>query len=107
MELQSRSTQFWVCAADIYTIYELRAGFFKDDGEGEAMWEKQHELRAQKVYSLCFELGGIFINVGVLCFLFFCAFLPFNYLHPRSIIFLMIGRSCNYIVLINVMCLTA
>lgn len=48
MELQSRSTQFWVCAADIYTIYELRAGFFKDDGEGEAMWEKQHELRAQK-----------------------------------------------------------
>jgi hypothetical protein len=52
-------------------VFQLRAGFFKDDGEGEAMWEKQHELRAQKVYSLSFELGRIFINVGVLCFLFF------------------------------------
>jgi aarF domain-containing kinase len=34
-------------------------GFFKDDGEGEAMWEKQHELRAQKVYSLCSNASGI------------------------------------------------
>jgi hypothetical protein len=32
------------------------------------MWEQQHELGAQKMYSLCSELGGLFLKVGVLRF---------------------------------------
>ncbi|ONM35464.1 Protein kinase superfamily protein [Zea mays] len=62
----SRSAQFWVRAADIYTSYkvcQLRAGFVKDEDEREAMWEQQHELGAQKMYSLCSELGGLFLKV--------------------------------------------
>lgn len=27
------------------------------------MWEQQHELGAQKMYSLCSELGGLFLKV--------------------------------------------
>lgn len=37
----------------------------KDEDEREAMWEQQHELGAQKMYSLCSELGGLFLKVGV------------------------------------------
>lgn len=44
---------------------QLRAGFVKDEDEREAMWEQQHELGAQKMYSLCSELGGLFLKVGV------------------------------------------
>ncbi|WVZ67761.1 hypothetical protein U9M48_016801 [Paspalum notatum var. saurae] len=65
----SRSAQFWVRAADIYTSYkvcQLRAGFVKDEEEREAMWEQQHELGAQKMYSLCSELGGLFLK-GYFC----------------------------------------
>ena len=40
----------------------------KDEDEREAMWEQQHELGAQKMYSLCSELGGLFLKVGVLGF---------------------------------------
>jgi len=63
----SRSAQFWVRAADIYTSYkvcQLRAGFVKDEDEREAMWEQQHELGAQKMYSLCSELGGLFLKAA-------------------------------------------
>lgn len=42
---------------------QLRAGFVKDEEEREAMWEQQHELGAQKMYSLCSELGGLFLKV--------------------------------------------
>ncbi|PWZ12292.1 putative aarF domain-containing protein kinase 1 [Zea mays] len=62
----SRSAQFWVRAADIYTSYkvcQLRAGFVKDEDELETMWERQHELGAEKMYSLCSELGGLFLKV--------------------------------------------
>ncbi|KAF8755797.1 hypothetical protein HU200_011269 [Digitaria exilis] len=63
----SRSVEFWVRAADIYTSYkvcQLRAGFVKDEEEREAMWEQQHELGAQKMYSLCSELGGLFLKAA-------------------------------------------
>lgn len=29
----------------------------------EEMWEKQHELAAEKLYSMCYELGGFFLKV--------------------------------------------
>lgn len=29
----------------------------------EEMWEKQHELAAEKIYSMCYELGGFFLKV--------------------------------------------
>ncbi|TVU36132.1 hypothetical protein EJB05_18048 [Eragrostis curvula] len=61
----SRSAEFWVRAVDIYTSYkvcQLRAGFVKDEGEREALWEQQHEIGAQKMYSLCSELGGLFLK---------------------------------------------
>ncbi|KAJ4757731.1 Protein kinase superfamily protein [Rhynchospora pubera] len=63
----SRSVQFWVRAADIYTGYkvcQLRAGLVKDVEVREAMWERQHELAADKMYSLCSELGGLFLKAA-------------------------------------------
>ncbi|XP_073004096.1 uncharacterized protein [Typha latifolia] len=61
----NRSFQFWVRAVDIYTGYkicQLRTGFVKDEEKREAMWERQHELAAEKMYSLCSELGGLFLK---------------------------------------------
>lgn len=43
---------------------QLREGFVKDVEKREAMWERQHELAADKMYSLCFELGGLFLKVS-------------------------------------------
>lgn len=63
----SRSAQFWVRAVDIYGSYkvcQLRTGFVKDEEEREAMWEQQHEIGAQKMYSLCSELGGLFLKAA-------------------------------------------
>uniref|UniRef100_A0ACD5XER5 Uncharacterized protein n=1 Tax=Avena sativa TaxID=4498 RepID=A0ACD5XER5_AVESA len=63
----SRSAQFWVRAVDIYGSYkvcQLRAGFIRDEEEREAMWEQQHEIGAQKMYSLCSELGGLFLKAA-------------------------------------------
>ncbi|KAM0925639.1 hypothetical protein ACQ4PT_004068 [Festuca glaucescens] len=62
----SRSAQFWIRAVDIYGSYkvcQLRAGFIMDEEEREAMWEQQHEIGAQKMYSLCSDLGGLFLKV--------------------------------------------
>jgi aarF domain-containing kinase len=47
-------------------VCQLRAGFIRDEGEREAMWEQQHEIGAQKMYSLCSELGGLFLKVRCL-----------------------------------------
>lgn len=44
-------------------VCQLRTGFVKDEEEREAMWEQQHEIGAQKMYSLCSELGGLFLKV--------------------------------------------
>jgi aarF domain-containing kinase len=35
----------------------------KDEAEQECMWEDQHEWAADKLYSLCTELGGFFLKV--------------------------------------------
>nr|XP_019709010.1 uncharacterized protein LOC105053001 isoform X3 [Elaeis guineensis] len=62
-----RSFQFWIRAADIYTTYKVcqfRAGFVKDAEKREAMWERQHELAADKMYSLCSDLGGLFLKAA-------------------------------------------
>ncbi|ONK71185.1 uncharacterized protein A4U43_C04F5760 [Asparagus officinalis] len=62
-----RSIQFWVRAADIYTSYkvcQIRAGLVKDAEKQDAMWEKQHELGADKMYSLCSDLGGLFLKAA-------------------------------------------
>lgn len=37
--------------------------FVKSVDKQEAVWEAQHELAAEKVYSLCSELGGFFLKV--------------------------------------------
>ncbi|XP_052175438.1 uncharacterized protein LOC127790179 isoform X2 [Diospyros lotus] len=59
-----RSFQFWVRAADIYTGYKLRVSFEKDVQKQEAMWERQHEFAAEKIYSMCADLGGFFLKVA-------------------------------------------
>ena len=47
-------------------VCQLRAGFIKDEEKREAIWEQQHEIGAQKMYSLCSELGGLFLKVCLL-----------------------------------------
>ncbi|MCL7028250.1 hypothetical protein MKW94_020516 [Papaver nudicaule] len=62
-----RSFQFWTRAADIYTgykVFQVRMSFVKDVNKQEAMWERQHELAADKIYSMCSELGGFFLKVA-------------------------------------------
>lgn len=62
-----RSFQFWVRAVDIYTgykVFQVRASFEKDKHKQEAMWEKQHELAADKIYAMCADLGGFFLKVA-------------------------------------------
>ncbi|KAI3922698.1 hypothetical protein MKW98_006829 [Papaver atlanticum] len=62
-----RSFQFWTRAADIYTgykVFQVRMNFVKDVNKQEAMWERQHELAADKIYSMCSELGGFFLKVA-------------------------------------------
>jgi hypothetical protein len=53
-------------AALFVQVCQLRAGFIKDEQEREAMWEQQHEIGAEKMYSLCSELGGLFLKVSLL-----------------------------------------
>ncbi|XP_060172223.1 uncharacterized protein LOC132603261 isoform X2 [Lycium barbarum] len=62
-----RSFQFWVRAVDIYTgykVFQLRVGFEKNVQKQEAMWERQHEFAAEKIYNMCSDLGGFFLKVA-------------------------------------------
>ncbi|XP_028765059.1 uncharacterized protein slr0889 isoform X1 [Neltuma alba] len=62
-----RSYQFWVRAIDIYTgykVFQLKVSFEKDAQKQEALWEKQHELAADKIYCMCADLGGFFLKVA-------------------------------------------
>ncbi|KAL4591945.1 hypothetical protein LXL04_004921 [Taraxacum kok-saghyz] len=62
------SVQFWVRAVDIYNgykVFQVRVNFEKDVEKAEAMWERQHELAADKVYSMCSNMGGFFLKVGI------------------------------------------
>ncbi|KAK4713207.1 hypothetical protein R3W88_019114 [Solanum pinnatisectum] len=64
-----RSFQFWVRAVDIYTgykVFQLRVGFEKNVQKQEAMWERQHEVAAEKIYNMCSDLGGFFLKVAQL-----------------------------------------
>ncbi|KAK9278702.1 hypothetical protein L1049_028277 [Liquidambar formosana] len=51
-----RSFQFWA--------FQLRVSFVKDVERREAMWERQHELAAEKIYAMCADLGGFFLKVA-------------------------------------------
>ncbi|EPS70274.1 hypothetical protein M569_04484, partial [Genlisea aurea] len=62
-----RSFRFWVRAVDIYAgykVFQLRANREKDAEKREAMWEKQHELAADKIYDMCTDLGGFFLKIA-------------------------------------------
>ncbi|WVZ09337.1 hypothetical protein V8G54_013867 [Vigna mungo] len=62
-----RSFQFWVRAIDIYTgykVFQVRVNFVKDVQKQEAMWERQHELAADKIFALCSDLGGFFLKIA-------------------------------------------
>ncbi|XWS60317.1 hypothetical protein CRYUN_Cryun07bG0025600 [Craigia yunnanensis] len=62
-----RSFQFWVRAADIYTgykVFQVRVSLVKDVQKQEAMWERQHELAADKIYAMCSDLAGFFLKVA-------------------------------------------
>ncbi|XP_027334203.1 uncharacterized protein LOC113848951 isoform X2 [Abrus precatorius] len=62
-----RSFGFWVRAIDIYSgykVFQLRVNFEKDVQKREAMWERQHELAADKIYAMCFDLGGFFLKIA-------------------------------------------
>ncbi|KAL6497212.1 hypothetical protein OROGR_029141 [Orobanche gracilis] len=62
-----RSFHFWVRAVDIYTgykVFQLRVNIEKDAETREAMWEKQHEFAADKIYNMCADLGGFFLKVA-------------------------------------------
>ncbi|XXG89010.1 hypothetical protein AAC387_Pa12g1114 [Persea americana] len=62
-----RSFQFWARAADIYTGYkvcQVRVKFVKGVEKQEEMWDKQHELAAEKLYSMCYDLGGFFLKAA-------------------------------------------
>ncbi|KAA3454388.1 putative aarF domain-containing protein kinase 1-like isoform X1 [Gossypium australe] len=51
-----RSFQFWV--------FQVRVSFVKDVQKQHAMWERQHELAADKIYAMCSDLGGFFLKVA-------------------------------------------
>ncbi|XP_037496353.1 uncharacterized protein slr0889 isoform X3 [Jatropha curcas] len=62
-----RSFQFWVRAVDVYTgykVFQLRVSLVKDVQKQEAMWERQHELAADKIYAMCSDLGGFFLKIA-------------------------------------------
>ncbi|PIN07534.1 putative unusual protein kinase [Handroanthus impetiginosus] len=62
-----RSFQFWVRAVDIYTgykVFQVKVCFEKNAEKREAMWEKQHEIAADKIYNMCTDLGGFFLKVA-------------------------------------------
>ncbi|CAI0446307.1 unnamed protein product [Linum tenue] len=62
-----RSFDFWLRTARIYAgykVFQVRVSFVKDVHLQEAMWERQHQLAADNIYSLCSDLGGFFLKVA-------------------------------------------
>lgn len=62
-----RSVQFWGRAIKVYTTYKVcqaRAGLAKDPVEREQIWDQQHQYAADRLYSLCVDLGGFFLKSG-------------------------------------------
>lgn len=48
----------------------MRVSFVKDVQKQDAMWERQHELAAEKIYAMCSDLGGFFLKVLFLYFFY-------------------------------------
>jgi aarF domain-containing kinase len=44
----------------------------KDVEKQEAMWERQHEFAADKIYAMCSDLGGFFLKVIFLLVTLLC-----------------------------------
>lgn len=44
-------------------VFQLRVSLVKDVAKQEAMWERQHQLAADKIYAMCSDLGGLFLKV--------------------------------------------
>ncbi|KMS97169.1 hypothetical protein BVRB_7g178320 [Beta vulgaris subsp. vulgaris] len=62
-----RSFQFWARTAEIYTgykVFQARVSFVKDVKKQEEMWERQHEVAADKIYNMCYEMGGFFLKIA-------------------------------------------
>ncbi|KAG0589957.1 hypothetical protein KC19_1G059800 [Ceratodon purpureus] len=60
-----RTVQFWTRTIAIYASYkatQARVQFVKDEAERERLWERRHEIAADKIYSMCTELGGFFLK---------------------------------------------
>lgn len=60
-----RTVQFWTRTIAIYASYkatQVRVQFVKDEAERERIWEERHEIAADKIYTLCTELGGLFLK---------------------------------------------
>lgn len=53
----------WIRAWMLRQVCQLRARFVKGSSEQAALWERQHEVAAEKIYSLCYQLGGFFLKV--------------------------------------------
>ncbi|CAI9113035.1 OLC1v1013564C3 [Oldenlandia corymbosa var. corymbosa] len=49
---------------NFFQVFQLRVSFEKDVKKQEAMWERQHELAADKIYNMCADLGGFFLKVA-------------------------------------------
>ncbi|MED6108564.1 hypothetical protein PIB30_025387 [Stylosanthes scabra] len=62
-----RSFHFWSRAIDIYAgykVFQVRVSFEKDVKKQEEMWEKQHQVAADKIYDMCTNLGGFFLKIA-------------------------------------------
>lgn len=44
-------------------MFQLRVSLVKDAKKQEQMWERQHEVAADKIYAMCSDLGGFFLKV--------------------------------------------
>lgn len=56
----------------------MRVNFEKDVQKQEAMWERQHELAADKIFSMCSDLGGFFLKVFFLIIPFYFRYFACN-----------------------------
>ncbi|KAL9690561.1 hypothetical protein QQ045_010963 [Rhodiola kirilowii] len=43
-------------------VFQVRANFVKVVEKRAAMWERQHEVAADKIYNMCTDLGGFFFS---------------------------------------------
>lgn len=52
-----------------FQVFQARVSFVKDVKKQEEMWERQHEVAADKIYNMCYEMGGFFLKVFQFSFL--------------------------------------